>query len=69
MSRVHDALRRAEQSGLLSPPVNRAGGRSARAGAMVADPGPNLAGLLEQVQEVPFRAGDGFAADRHHAPA
>ncbi len=72
MSRVHDALRRAEQSGLLSPPVNRAGGAEPRAGAMVADPGPNMAGLLENVQEIPFRlAPDSLLIDvsrPHEAP-
>src|SRR5580692_5234314 len=57
MSRVHDALRRAEQSGLLSPPVSRINGEG-RAAAMAAnqDHGPNLAQLLEQVEEIPFRA-------------
>jgi len=53
MSRVHDALRRAEQAGALSPRVEPAEGRST-AGA-VLDPGPDLTGLLEQVEEVPFR--------------
>ena len=57
MSRVHDALRRAEQAGLLSPPVSRLNGeaRAAAAGATL-DHGPNLAQLLEQVEEIPFRA-------------
>jgi protein-tyrosine kinase len=55
MSRVHDALRRAEQAGALSVPSSRPPSES-RATAAVADPGPNLAGLLEQVQEIPFRA-------------
>ena len=57
MSRVHDALRRAEQAGLLSPPVSRINGEG-RAGAAGAtqDHGPNLAQLLEQVEEIPFRA-------------
>jgi hypothetical protein len=54
MSRVHDALRRAEQGGLTSPPATRAGGE-ARATAVI-DAGPNLTGLLEQVQEIPFHA-------------
>jgi len=59
MSRVHDALRRAEQSGVVSPPpVQRP---AAPAGHSIAtpvlDPGVNnLEGLLELVQEVPFRA-------------
>src|SRR5277367_4013609 len=57
MSRVHDALRRAEQAGLLSPPVSRQNA-DARAASNPAnhDHGPNLANLLEQVQEIPFRA-------------
>ena len=56
MSRVHDALRRAEQSGELTPPAPRSNG-DARAAAPSPnfDAGPNLGGLLEQVQEVPFR--------------
>ena len=72
MSRVHDALRRAEQAGLLSPPVNRPGGAESRSAAMVADPGPNMSGLLESVQEVPFRlAPDSLLIDvsrPHEAP-
>src|SRR5271155_4590782 len=58
MSRVHDALRRAEQAGLLSPPVSRnnADARAAAAAVVNQDHGPNLANLLEQVQEIPFRA-------------
>lgn len=72
MSRVHDALRRAEQSGMLSPPVSRSANQDARAGAMVADSGPNMAGLLEQVQEIPFRlAPDSLLIDAtrpHEAP-
>jgi capsular exopolysaccharide synthesis family protein len=55
MSRVHDALRRAEQGGLLSPPANRPAAE-ARGTAVVDAAGPNLAGLLEQVQEIPFHA-------------
>ena len=69
MSRVHDALRRAEQSGLLTPPVARNGG--ARGSAALLDNGPNLAGLLEQVEEVPFRvATDSLLIDatRPHEP-
>jgi protein-tyrosine kinase len=72
MSRVHDALRRAEQAGLLSPPVNRPGSADARSATMVADPGPNMAGLLEKVQEIPFRlAPDSLLIDvsrPHEAP-
>src|SRR6476659_2382863 len=59
MSRVHDALRRAEQSGVLSPPpaaARPASGPGPAIGAPVLDPGSDLAGLLEQVEEVPFRA-------------
>ena len=55
MSRVHDALRRAEQAGLLSPPAARLQNGSA-AGTITADPSPSMAGLLEQIEEVPFRA-------------
>jgi protein-tyrosine kinase len=75
MSRVHDALRRAEQSGLLSPPVNRPGSAAAEprpAATMVADPGPTMAGLLENIQEIPFRpAPDSLLIDvsrPHEAP-
>src|SRR5579872_3970264 len=58
MSRVHDALRRAEQAGLLSPPAARTPilGGEARVNSAVMDQGPNMAGLLEQVQEIPFHA-------------
>ncbi len=74
MSRVHDALRRAEQAGLLSPPVSRGslGERAHLAGAAVADNAPNLAGLLERVEEIPFRtAADSLLIDvtrPHEAP-
>jgi len=73
MSRVHDALRRAEQSGELTPPAPRSNG-DARAAAPSPnfDAGPNLGGLLEQVQEVPFRtATDSLLIDvsrPHEAP-
>ena len=58
MSRVHDALRRAEQAGLLSPPAARPphDGQSILATAATLETGPNLAGLLEQIEEVPYRA-------------
>jgi protein-tyrosine kinase len=56
MSRVHDALRRAEKSGLLSSPAQRPQNGPAAGAATLETPGPNLAGLLEQVEEVPFRA-------------
>jgi len=72
MSRVHDALRRAEQAGLLSPAVNRPSNPDAKAGTMMADPGPNMANLLEQVPEIPFRmAPDSLLIDAsrpHEAP-
>jgi protein-tyrosine kinase len=72
MSRVHDALRRAEQAGVLSPPANRPGGNEARPSAMVADSGPNMAGLLDNVLEIPFRlAPDSLLIDvsrPHEAP-
>ena len=73
MSRVHDALRRAEQSGALAPPAPRSNGdvRAAVASSSF-DAGPNLAGLLEQVQEVPLRtATDSLLIDvsrPHEAP-
>jgi receptor protein-tyrosine kinase len=56
MSRVHDALRRAEQAGLLSPPPARTNGEARAGGAAGAPDQLNLANLLEQVQEIPFRA-------------
>src|SRR5437868_2013194 len=56
MSRVHDALRRAEQTGVLSPPAARPAGPGPALGAPALDPGVNFSGLLELVQEVPFRA-------------
>jgi len=71
MSRVHDALRRAEQSGAITPSAPRSNG-DARPAAPNSDAGPNLAGLLEQVQEVPFRtATDSLLIDvsrPHEAP-
>jgi protein-tyrosine kinase len=69
MSRVHDALRRAEQSGLLTPPMARNG--AAKSNTALLDSGPNLAGLLEQVDEIPFRvATDSLLIDatRPHEP-
>jgi protein-tyrosine kinase len=55
MSRVHDALRRAGQAGVLSPACQPAGQRPA-----VDSPDLNrelnLDGLLELVQEIPFHA-------------
>src|SRR5579872_3542953 len=71
MSRVHDALRRAEQAGLTNPTAPRPAGE-ARTATLPVDPGPNLAGLLEQVQEIPFRtATDSLLIDvsrPHEAP-
>jgi protein-tyrosine kinase len=74
MSRVHDALRRAEQSGLLSPPpaVRLRPDAAAGAANAVLDSGPSMAGLLEQVVEIPFRtATDSLLIDvarPHDAP-
>lgn len=71
MSRVHDALRRAEQAGLLSPPVARprVDGNGASA---VLDVEPDIAGLLDQIEEIPFRtATDSLLIDLsrpHEAP-
>jgi receptor protein-tyrosine kinase len=70
MSRVHDALRRAEQSGALSGAAARPNGDT-HAAVALQDPGPNLSGLLEQVQEIPFRvATDSLLIDasRPHEP-
>lgn len=68
MSRVHDALRRAEQSGAKAGTAPR----QKAAGAAVVDQGPDVHGLLEQVQEVPFRvATDSLLIDvsrPHEAP-
>src|SRR4051794_20434611 len=55
MSRVHDALRRAEQTGALPAP-NRPAGEARGTGAQVIDRELDLASLLENVEEVPFRA-------------
>jgi protein-tyrosine kinase len=72
MSRVHDALRRAEQAGLLSPPSSRSRPEAPGAMSAVLDPGPSMAGLLEQVAEIPFRtATDSLLIDvtrPHEAP-
>jgi protein-tyrosine kinase len=74
MSRVHDALRRAEQAGLLSPPAARTPilGGEARSTAATLDQGPNMQGLLERVDEIPFRtATDSLLIDvtrPHEAP-
>ena len=74
MSRVHDALRRAEQSGATSKPAApRPNGESlGGAATAVLEQGPNLTGLLEQVEEVPFHtATDSLLIDvsrPHEAP-
>lgn len=73
MSRVHDALRRAEQSGLLAPPsaVRARPETSGAAASAVLDAGPSMSGLLEQVVEIPFRtATDSLLIDvtRPHEP-
>lgn len=75
MSRVHDALRKAEQAGIFTPPEMGAGQRGfsgqgyAGTSAMVETPQalpmneivPQLQGLLEKVQELPFNP----AAEAH----
>jgi protein-tyrosine kinase len=82
MSRVHDALRRAEKSGEHAPPVvqsnpvihtySEARPPAATPAAPPVDTGANLAGLLELVEEVPFRtATDSLLIDAtrpHQAP-
>jgi len=72
MSRVHDALRRAEQAGLLSPPAARPHHDGNGVAAATLDAGPNLAGLLEQIEEVPYQPGtDSLLIDitrPHEAP-
>ena len=71
MSRVHDALRRAEKSGEPAPPVVPPQPEN-RSPAVPVEMGANLAGLLEMVEEVPFRtATDSLlidAARPHEAP-
>jgi protein-tyrosine kinase len=75
MSRVHDALRRAEKTGELAPPVVQPQAETRTAAAppiATLDTGANLAGLLELVEEVPFRtATDSLLIDAtrpHEAP-
>jgi receptor protein-tyrosine kinase len=86
MSRVHDALRRAEKTGVLPPTAAQPAGETRSPAAKIetgaSSPavssaasngvGPNLAGLLELVEEVPFRtATDSLlidAARPHEAP-
>ncbi|MEQ1945912.1 MAG: CpsD/CapB family tyrosine-protein kinase [Bryobacteraceae bacterium] len=70
MSRVHDALRRAEQSGQVTTAAPRVP-TEARPGASVLDNGPDLTDLLSKVKEVPFRtATDSLLIDvsRPHEP-
>lgn len=54
MSRVHDALRRAEQTGALdsNAPDQRAASRSPAAAML--DPQPAMQGLLDLVQTIPY---------------
>jgi receptor protein-tyrosine kinase len=80
MSRVHDALRRAEQAGLLSPPAARPNGEgrvvspasTGGASSTATQDQANFANLLEQVEEIPFRsAADSLLIDvarPHEAP-
>ncbi len=56
MSRVHDALRRAEQTGVVSPPSNRPLSEGRVSGAPALNAGPDFTELLSQVVEIPFRA-------------
>lgn len=51
MSRVHEALRRAEQAGFLTPP---SAPQASRVPATTRTVEPTLRGVLEQVQEIPF---------------
>src|SRR5665213_1233964 len=53
MSRVHDALRRAEKTGELAPPPVVQANVETRSPAVTLDTGANLAGLLELVEEIP----------------
>jgi receptor protein-tyrosine kinase len=73
MSRVHDALRRAEKTGeVAAPVVQPAVTTEKRSPAVAVETGTSLAGLLEKVEEVPFRtATDSLlidAARPHEAP-
>ena len=71
MSRVHDALRRAEKTGEPVAPVVQPKTET-RSPAVTVEMGENLAGLLEMLEEVPFRtATDSLlidAARPHEAP-
>jgi protein-tyrosine kinase len=71
MSRVHDALRRAEKTAEAAPPVVHSNVET-RTPAASIETGANLGGLLELVEEVPFRAAtDSLLIDTarpHEAP-
>jgi capsular exopolysaccharide synthesis family protein len=75
MSRVHDALRRAEKTGQSAPPVVPSNAETrdpVATAAATLETGASLAGLLELVEEVPFRtATDSLLIDAtrpHEAP-
>src|SRR6478609_8575926 len=81
MSRVHDALRRAEQGGKVTPAAApriqvpsevAARGSGASATGLLESSGPSMSGLLELVKEIPFRtATDSLLIDAnrpHEAP-
>ena len=79
MSRVHDALRRAENAGAAPEPVpavepaletaTMAAAGGVATAAAVADPSPALLGdILQHVEEVPFQpAPESHLLDLHHA--
>src|SRR4051812_20839758 len=83
MSRVHDALRRAEQAGINMPPQSvSAESEGGAATAIATEPGPYtrtgtdlniIENLLAKVQEVPFTPSvDSHLVDAtkpHEAPA
>ena len=74
MSRVHDALRRAEQSNLISPGITdlHPPGNSADNGGVAVESSVSLQGLLEHIEDVPFHpATDALLMDvmrPHEAP-
>jgi len=71
MSRVHDALRRAEQAGAVPLPPAALDPSAPAVGSAVLEAGPDLDGLLEQIEEIPFRtATDSLLIDltRPHKP-
>lgn len=71
MSRVHDALRRAEQSGQFQPPAGDA--TAAAPPPLPYADSPLLGNLLEQIVEVPFNPAPGAhlldATKPHEAPS